>query len=484
MPCGKCGSKRLYFFDDPLCPTCDKIATIPTTDALTIINHFIDTYRTTFFEEVRGFNKNELLSLVFREREKIIRQFYTNYTPIDQEGLAACSLLLKRVIRMNDFLETRSIPNRNSVVKGYRTIIRLEEILEQVQVGNTVLLRKVRYDLEKLRDLSIDDIAYCETEEYQKIKKIMEKFNVMPEEKTKKKMDAWRSQLKPIIPWSNKSNNASEIVTKFFETISMWYTGLFSNKLYRSAFGSSRMKEITIKPFELKLFATSYEAKADEATKTTYANFLQQSEKFLGKDFNQVIEHFVLSERHPEANPLFLRLKDSVLVSPHFAESFSYVLHAILDRDIFDKEVEKRSLLFESSIVKEKFEKQGFRYLPNQGIKNKMQIDGIAISNSKVYVIEAKGWKAKDLIQDYYTREILEDEIRNAIDGLDFTRNSGKTTKKVSLPEKVEWVRNQRKKFRISAHADIIGILVINRETVISEHNGCIVKYVDDFEFN
>jgi hypothetical protein len=74
-----------------------------------------------------------------------------------------------------------------------------------------------------------------------------------------------------------------------------------------------------------------------------------------------------------------------------------------------------------------------------------MQIDGIAISNSKVYVIEAKGWKAKDLIQDYYTREILEDEIRNAIDGLDFT----------AIMER------QRKKLGISAQADIIGILVI-----------------------
>jgi hypothetical protein len=303
--------------------------------------------------------------------------------------------------------------------------------------------------INKLRDLSIRDIFYCQTEEYQKIKKIMEKFNVMPEEKAKKKMDAWRSQLEPIIPGSNKSNNASETVIRFFELISMWYTGLFSNKLYQLAFGLSRMKEITIKPFELKVFATSYEAKADEATKTTYADFLQQSEKSFGKDYNQVIEHFVLSEGHPEANPLFLRLEDSVLVSPHFAEFFSYVLHAILDRDIFDKEVEKRSRLFESSIVKEEFEKQGFRCLPNQGIKNKMQIDGIAISDSKVYVIEAKGWKAKDLIQDSYTREILEDEIRNAIDGLDFTRNSGKTMKKISLPEKVEWVRNQRKKLGI-----------------------------------
>ena len=154
---------------------------------------------------------------------------------------------------MNDFLETRSISNRNSVIGAYRTIVLLELNLEQVEVGNKVLLRTVHYDLNKLRDLSINHIVYCETEEYQKIKKIMEKFNVMPEEKVKRKMDAFRPQLEHIIPGSMKSNNASETVTRFFETISMWYTGLFSNKLYRSAFGLSQMEEITIKPFPLKL---------------------------------------------------------------------------------------------------------------------------------------------------------------------------------------------------------------------------------------
>ena len=58
--------------------------------------------------------------------------------------------------------------------------------------------------LNKLRALSIGDIVYCETEDYQKIKKIMEKFNVMPEEKAKKKMDAWRSELEPDYPGEQK----------------------------------------------------------------------------------------------------------------------------------------------------------------------------------------------------------------------------------------------------------------------------------------
>lgn len=160
------------------------------------------------------------------------------------------------------------------------------------------------------------------------------------------------------------------------------------------------------------------------------------------------------------------------------------MLHAILDRDIFDKEVEKSSRLFEPSIVKEEFKKQGFKYLLNQGIKNKMQIDGIAISNSKVYVIEVKRWKAKDLIEDAYTREILEEEIRNAIDGLGFTRSSGSIRKKVSLHQKVQWVKNQRKRLGISVRANIVGMLVINGEPAISEYKGCIIRCVDDFEYN
>jgi hypothetical protein len=45
-------------------------------------------------------------------------------------------------------------------------------------------------------------------------------------------------------------------------------------------------------------------------------------------------------------------------------------------------------------------------------------------------------------------------------------------------------VKNQRKKLGISAQAGIIGMLVINREPVISEYKDCIIRYDDDFEFN
>lgn len=59
----------------------------------------------------------------------------------------------------------------------------LELNLEHVNAGNRVALKTVQYDLNKLSYLSIADIVYCDREEYHKINKIKEKFNVMPEEK-------------------------------------------------------------------------------------------------------------------------------------------------------------------------------------------------------------------------------------------------------------------------------------------------------------
>jgi hypothetical protein len=36
----------------------------------------------------------------------------------------------------------------------------------------------------------------------------------------------------------------------------------------------------------------------------------------------------------------------------------------------------------------------------------------------------------------------------------------------------------------LSTGTHIIGMLVINREPVVSEYKGCIIRYVDDFGFN
>ena len=181
--------------------------------------------------------------------------------------------------------------------------------------------------------------------------------------------------------------------------------------------------------------------------------------------------------------PLFLQIENVVFVSQTFTELYSYVLHAILNKDEFDKETEKRSKIFEQKIVKTQFESNGFRYIPNYVVKNKMEIDGIAISDLEVFVIEVKGWGSRKLLEEKTSKEHLDRDIKNSVDGIYISHSTGKIKQKVPLPTKVSMVNSHRKKFRILEQAKIIGLLVINERPTISHYNGCQVMFVDDFPF-
>lgn len=213
-------------------------------------------------------------------------------------------------------------------------------------------------------------------------------------------------------------------------------------------------------------------------------DFEKQVNRYFGKRSGEINNCLILSEENPDANPLFLQAGNFILISQAFSEIFCYALHGLLDRTIFDQETERRSKIFESKIVKEEFEKSGYRYIPNFKVRNKMEIDGIAISDSKAYVIEIKGWKSKFLIEEKSSLDNLERDVRDAIDGLHITHSTGKIKKRVSLPNKVDWVKNNKSKFNIQNNVEIVGMLVINQEPTIHNYKNCIIKYLDDFEFN
>jgi hypothetical protein len=58
-------------------------------------------------------------------------------------------------------------------------------------------------------------------------------------------------------------------------------------------------------------------------------------------------------------------LNSEVYLSQAFTELFTYALHAIFNRDVFDAETILRSRKFESEVVKKEFESKGFRYIAN-----------------------------------------------------------------------------------------------------------------------
>lgn len=486
MGCDRCDGSRIYLFDELICPKCDHLALVPYDDSLKIIKHIVKDVTDTLLNEVKDFQRNELLVGVLQERENHIRTFYSSYTGINLGKLAACNLLLKRTIQMSDFRGNKKIDKNiiQEIVETYTRITEHEEYLCGLEAKNYVMLKLKSYDINNLHNFSLkNDVLLCQTEEYGVILKFLEKYNVMPEEKANKKIDAWRPLLKPAVLGSKKSKDSQETITRFYETISNLYTGFFKNKVYFEAFGLSRIEKVAIDPFKLKKLATLHPLDSN-ITVVGFDEFKKEVSDLFGNDADRVMKHFVLSNENSTANPLFLKLNNSILISQAFAELFSYVLCAILNRKIFDHETEKRSKIFESSIVRKEFEKDGYKYIPNYVVKGKMEIDGIAISDSSVFVIEVKGWKMKGFIEERESRERLERDIKNAIDGIHSTHSTGKTKRRVSLPNKVEWVKNNQDIFGISKGAQIIGMLVINQEPTIKEYKGCIVRYLDDFDFN
>jgi len=309
-----------------------------------------------------------------------------------------------------------------------------------------------------------------------------EKFNIMSAETAENKMQEWKKQniIMPN-PGSDKSYTSKDTIKRFYGLISSFYTAFYRSKPYVEAFGPPN-KDLDIDPIKIKEFVTRHEVRGDAISVTSYSNFKSELDTYVTTKSQEFENNFVLSQDNLIAFPLFVKLDDKVMNSQAFGELYCYFLHAIFNKDLFDEETRQRSKEFERTVVKNKFEEQGFTYKLPFKIKGKnpMEIDGLAISDSHVYVIEVKGWGAKKMIEEKSSEDILIRDIKNSIFGYHYVAKTDNLKKTVSLLKKVDWVKNNKTKLEISSQAEIIGLLIINEPPPFSECAGCLIQFFDD----
>lgn len=363
-------------------------------------------------------------------------------------------------------------------------MIKFEEDKSKLLAETWNMVKLFPYDINHLEKMPLTgSIIVCPNEKYDRIMNNFEKHGLLNEKTAQEKMKEYSNQPIHSVYGSNKSHTSRETISRFYELISMFYVAFFRSKVYIEAFGLPNEK-IGITPIELKQIITSFPIHNEGVSCVKVDEIRNVAKGVIGGRVEQLFKNFVLSPNNLSATPLLLQLdSEYVLLSQAFTELYSYPLHAIINKNEFDQETIKRSKIFESTIVKENFEKKGFNYKPNYVVKNKMEIDGIAISDSIVYVIEVKGWGSKKLIEETSSRGILEKEIKNAIDGIHIHVNTGKTKRGVSLPKKVSWVSNNKKRLKIKESAEVKGVLVINEPPPFTQYSGCDISFVDDFEY-
>ncbi|MCH7560108.1 MAG: NERD domain-containing protein [Thaumarchaeota archaeon] len=482
MTCEKCGHILFYLYDDLLCPKCEKLSIVPYSDSIKITEHFISYLNELIENELKNYSKYSLIITAFWEREKHIRNFNNNYGLLDLDPLLSYNLLMRRIIQMNNFSDKKTNPEKiKKLIKTFGTFSRLEEFRQSLESRTWSLLYMKKYDLKRLDDLSLTDVHYCSNENYDRIERTFLKHNIVSKSKGEKLIQEWGMDVDLNVKKFSRYLSPRETISIFYELMSMLYVIFFKNKLYVEAFGFFDSNKSTINPITLKKIAESYPVHDDALSTAKLDEFTAFVITKLGGKYKEFFQNFVLSEENPSAIPLFFKFNDLILISQAFSNLFHYALLAFVHKNEFNDETERRSKIFELNIVKNHFENKGYRYITDYKIKNKMQIDGIAISDSQVYVIEVKGWSSKRLIEEKTTKNILERDIKNAIDGFHFVRKSNKNRKTVSLPKKVNQIRTDRIKLKISENAKIEGMLVINESPTLNEYNGCKIVFVDDF---
>jgi len=486
MPCKTCGNKLIYIDDDPNCPTCEQLSVVPYNDSIVIADFLIKKIGILFFNAIKNAKKRQILANVFWAREKQIRNFTRKHSLLKITRLVSCNLLLRRLIQFNGFLEKEDINEGKieDVIEIYEALVAWEENKIGLKSENFIMLKFKKYDLSNLERLRFDDIQVCPNEDYNRILKTMAKHNVMPEKKAQEKMEEWsKIQIPPSKPGSNRSKTSKETIIRFYDLISEFYIAFFRNHLYTEAFGFPDKKKIVIDPMDLKIFATSYPI-SDGLSYREFHDFRAELILKFGGKFKRFLDNFVLSENNLSVIPLFLQLDNIVFISQSYCQFFSYVLHAVLNKGLFDDETEKRSRKFEAEIVKGKFLQLGAKkYHPPKNIKNKMEIDGIAIFGSITYVIEVKGWGVRRLIEEKTSKTILLRDIKNSVDGLKYN-DVTKTTKRKgpSLPKKIQWIDRNRKRFMIPDSSHLQGILILSEESPISEYKNCLIQYIENLD--
>ena len=457
---------------------------VPLDDSLKIYDYFTHKLNDLVLQTIEKCTKKQIISSVFWQREKLIRKFVSQYSALDVETLFSCTLLIRRLIAYNGFLgrENLSESNIEKLIHDYGILARFASNRSRLESGTWNMVCLVKYDLNRLENLSLQNIKLFRNEKHDQVIDTFYKHNLMPANDANTKIEKLKKDFIPVELGSKKIYSTHETISTFYELISTLYVAFFRDKLHSEAFGLPDTENITISPLELKQFVTSFLIHDGCITVCEIDHFLKHVSRLFENKFEQFCSNFVISEKNPKANPLFLQIDDRVLISQAFAELYSYVLHAIVDKDAFDRETRKRSRIFESRIVKKHFERLGYRYHANYMVKNKLEIDGIAISDHKVYVIEVKGWGSRRLLEEKSSEVILTRDIKYSIDGKHFVHRTNKTKTKVSLPEKISWVKENRSKFNIRKNMPVSGLLVINEAPTITEYNGCKIIFINDFE--
>jgi hypothetical protein len=439
MPCAICGRSFLYYYNDPICPKCNNLTVLDSITAISVSKQMVDHLNKLFYDHLTQYDLQALLGNFAAHREDYCRQFFSKYSPLDLGRILNYTLLLKKSLKFGK--PNGRIPKSKQevaeIVDSFDKVAERESEHLKIKSCYARVLYLEKFDETNLtKDNLFSIFRIVESEKYKHMRSMFAKHDLFSAAEGVRKIEEYKGGKENITNSSQqKTYTAEQFVKTFYDLISTMYVALLRNKIYAECFDLRSYKEILNDPAQLMEFVNTFEyIGGDTITVSPTKEFLFRAQQFFKISEQKVIDTLIFDEHHPNNFPLFVRMRaegladgDVTIISHRFSYLVYTVLHAIITKNLFDSETEKRSKEFEKKKVKEEFEKQGYIYKPNIVDKRKasLEIDGIAVKGERCYVVECKGWQLPLLIDEPDKRSQVIRDVKGIIKGEKYSFKNG-----------------------------------------------------------
>ena len=427
------------------------------------------------------YGRYEVLRAVFRKREMIAREFLLDLEPMDIRTILGCNAVLKILGAGAEPGGRRAdLARLSCLVQRLGSMLHRLEKVEELTAGTYNLLRVEKYSLNGLASEYPGGFPLYPNEKYVNAFAAHSDLGMITQSQAARKRPPTGSGIRTALG-TKKRLTVEETVRDYYH-LAYTLADVFFGTPVRKKYGTPRaLDQVRITPLRLKKFVSSFRYDRNRVTVCSADRFEALARREFGDRYPDFERDFVMSGGRPGAFPLFMRIGGRVHVSQFFGEFYSCALLTAMHRADLDRETERRSRAYESEVVPACFKSWGYEYYANQGVKNTIQIDGIAVSPRDAYVVEAKYWNPRKFLGSAGRCASYDDMVRGSIEGTRLDRVTGKWKRRgVALADKVEWVEKNRDRYDIPPGAPIKGALVINTYTTAREYKGCkIIRVVD-----
>lgn len=452
MVCDKCGQKEILYYqretqvqDAKCCPDCNGLHLLTKDDSIKLCEKQYQYFDEILSHSLKKYSKKNFLVWLLGFRENLYSKFIIEDPFIKLDELLSINVLIKKVMEScgNTGIEVDNEGNIKSILFSFQSLIKIKEHCYLIEEEFGYFVVKEDIDLENIGPENLfSNFKFVYDEDWIIVIESFDQSLIMTTETGEKFLENYQEEYEKIKNnnTSEEMNNPEEYIHNLYPLFQSFRVGLTKNKLFADTFDFDYLED---KKILIELFSKISKNFGFQHGLLTCTD-KEEFKKFLNSEFNdldqtRLYNNLVYSETNQDVFPLFVELDNQVFISRFFTNLIGLFYYSFYYNDLFKKETESLSQIFEKIDVPNKFHENSFNVRVNMKKKKTFEIDTIAWDNNTLYVVESKIWDVRPYFEHRRIHGYRERDLKGIVDGFKYTGENAKPIP--NLTDKVDYVK-------------------------------------------